>query len=113
MGTIVIGMDREKHAFSVGSVNASGRVVDREDLRREAFAAHLLQSPAGKAVAMEARSGAHYWRRVCIERTLQPRLVAAQFVEPFRMTACNKYSRNRVEAIATAARQGNMRASFG
>ena len=44
-----------------------------------------------------------------MELGLQPRLMAAQFVKPFRMSARNKNDRNDAEAIATAARQSNMR----
>jgi transposase len=40
---------------------------------------------------------------------LQPRLIAAQFVTPFRKSRGAKNDRNDAEAIATAARQGNMR----
>jgi len=40
---------------------------------------------------------------------LQPRLIAAQFVTPFRKSRTVKNDRNDAEAIATAARQGNMR----
>ena len=109
MSTITIGVDLAKNVFSVCAVNASGRVLDRKDLRRDAFAAYLAQLPAGTIVAMEACSGAHYWGRRCLELGLQPLLMAAQFVKPFRMSARNKNDRNDAEAIATAARQGNMR----
>jgi len=69
----------------------------------------LAQLPAGTIVAMEACSGAHYWARCCRELGLQPRVMAAQFVTPFRKSARSKNDRNDAEAIATAARQGNMR----
>jgi len=107
--TITIGVDLAKNLFSVCSVNATGRVLDRQEFRREKFAAWLAQRPAGTAVAMEACSGAHHWARVCVELGLQPLLMAAQFVKPFRKSAGSKNDRNDAEAIATAARQGNMR----
>ena len=109
MSTITIGVDLAKNVFSVCSVNTTGRVLERKDLRREAFAAHLVHLPAGTVVAMETCSGAHYWGRRCVELGLQPSLMAAQFVKPFRKSAGNKNDRNDAEAIATAARQGNMR----
>ncbi len=71
--------------------------------------AYLVQLPAETVVAMEACSGAHYWGRRCMELGLQPLLMAAQFVKPFRKSAGSKNDRNDAEAIATAARQGNMR----
>src|SRR5690606_19483464 len=65
--------------------------------------------PAGTTVAMEACSGAHHWGRRCQDYGLEPRLMAAQFVAPFRKSRTAKNDRNDAEAIATAARQGNMR----
>jgi transposase len=53
-------------------------------------------------VAMEACSGAHHWARCCLELGLQPRLMAAQFVTPFRKNRTLKNDRNDAEAIATA-----------
>ncbi|EQD74492.1 transposase IS116/IS110/IS902 family protein [mine drainage metagenome] len=104
-----MGVDLAKDLFSVCAVDASGHVQRRQDLGREAFALWLAQVPAGSVVAMEACSGAHHWARRCLEYGLQPRLMAAQFVTPFRKSRTLKNDRNDAEAIATAARQGNMR----
>ena len=109
MNTITVGVDLAKNTFSVCQVDAQGRVLQRQDFSRAAFAAWLAQLPAGTVVAMEACSGAHYWARRCREHALQPRLMAAQFVTPFRKSRGSKNDRNDAEAIATAARQGNMR----
>ena len=109
MNTITIGVDLAKSIFSVCEVDATGHVLRRQDLHREAFAPWLAQVPAGTVVAMEACSGAHHWARLCCEHGLQPRLIAAQFVAPFRKSRTSKNDRNDAEAIATAARQGNMR----
>lgn len=109
MGTITMGVDLAKQVFSVAELDGSGRVRQRRDLKREAFAAWLAQLPPGTVVAMEACSGAHHWARRCLEHGLAPRLMAAQFVAPFRKSQRNKNDRNDAEAIATAARQGNMR----
>lgn len=109
MRTITIGVDLAKQVFSVCSVDAAGRVEDRRDLRREAFRQWLPNVAAGTTVAMEACSGAHYWARRCQDHGLEPRLMAAQFVAPFRKSRTAKNDRNDAEAIATAARQGNMR----
>lgn len=109
MRTITIGVDLAKQVFSVCSVDASGRVQDRRELRRDAFSQWLPQVPAGTPVAMEACSGAHHWARRCQAHGLVPRLMAAQFVAPFRKSRTAKNDRNDAEAIATAARQGNMR----
>lgn len=109
MSTITIGVDLAKRTFSVCTVDASGRVLNRLTLKRDAFSAWLAQRPAGCVVAMEACSGAHHWARRCLEYGLVPRLMAAQFVRPFRKNPLAKNDPNDAEAIATAARQGNMR----
>jgi transposase len=109
MNTITIGVDLAKSVFSACEVDGRGHVRRRQDLRREPFALWLAQLPAGTVVAMEACSGAHHWARRCLEYGLQPRIMAAQFVTPFRKSSRSKNDRNDAEAIATAARQGNMR----
>ena len=109
MSTITIGVDLAKQVFSVCSVDSAGRVRERRDLRRDAFIQWLPSVPAGTTVAMEACSGAHHWARRCQDYGLIPRLMAAQFVAPFRKSRATKNDRNDAEAIATAARQGNMR----
>src|SRR5690606_38702967 len=109
MRTITIGVDLAKQVFSVCSVDPAGRVRDRRELRPEAFSQSRPSGPAGTVVAMEAGSGAHHWARRCQAHGLQPRLMAAQFVAPFRKSRTAKNDRNDAEAIATAARQGNMR----
>src|SRR6185312_14011113 len=109
MHPTTVGIDLAKYTFSVCQVDRQGSVLHRRDLRREAMVPWLAQLPAGTIVAMEACSGAHYWARCCRELGLQPRVMAAQFVTPFRKSARSKNDRNDAEAIATAARQGNMR----
>ena len=109
MNTTTVGVDLAKMIFAVCVMDDHGGVLRRLQLRREAFALWLVQLPAGTIVAMEACSGAHYWGRWCMEHALQPRLIAAQFVTPFRKSRSIKNDRNDAEAIATAARQGNMR----
>ena len=109
MNTTTVGVDLAKLIFAVCMLDGNGRVLLRRELRREAFAEWLAQLPAGAIVAMEACSGAHYWARRCLGLGLQPRVIAAQFVTPFRKSRRSKNDRNDAEAIATAARQGNMR----
>ncbi|KIQ96690.1 Mobile element protein [Lysobacter sp. A03] len=104
-----MGVDLAKQVFSVCELDGAGRVSQRKDLKRDSFAIWLVQLPPGTVVAMEACSGAHHWARRCIEYGLVPRLMAAQFVKPFRKSQGSKNDRNDAEAIATAARQGNMR----
>ena len=109
MHTITIGVDLAKQAFSTCALDERGAVTQRRDLRRDAFTQWLAQQPADSVVAMEACSGAHHWGRRCLGHGLVPKLIAAQFVTPFRKSRGAKNDRNDAEAIATAARQGNMR----
>ncbi|MGH8115012.1 MAG: IS110 family transposase [Rhodanobacteraceae bacterium] len=109
MSTITIGVDLAKQVFSVCEVDATGRILKRLTLKRDGFSAWLAQRPAGIVVAMEACSGAHHWARRCLEYGLEPRIIAAQFVKPFRKNQAAKNDLADAEAIATAARQGNMR----
>ena len=109
MNTTTVGVDLAKMLFSICVVDAVGHVLRRLELDREGLASWLAQLPAGTVVAMEACSGAHYWARHCRDWGLVPRLIAAQFVKPFRKSLAAKNDRNDAEAIATAARQGNMR----
>lgn len=109
MSTITIGVDLAKSVFSACEMDGAGHVLKRQDLRREPFGRWLAQRPAGTVVAMEACSGAHHWARRCLEYGLEPRIIAAQFVKPFRKGSKTKNDRADAEAIATAARQGNMR----
>ena len=109
MSTITIGVDLAKSVFSVCEMDGAGHVLRRLDLKRDAFVLWLAQLPAGTVVAMEACSGAHHWARRCLEYGLQPKIIAAQFVTPFRKSSRTKNDRADAEAIATAARQGNMR----
>ncbi len=60
MGTITIGIDLEKLLFSTCSMDEGGHVLQRRELRREAFIAWLPQLAPGTVVAMEACSGAHH-----------------------------------------------------
>lgn len=109
MESTTVGIDLAKQLFSICVVDSNGRVVQRKDLNREALAEWLVHLSAGTAVAMEACSSAHHWARVCRQHGLAPKLMAAQFVKPFRKSGAVKNDRNDAEAIATAARQGNMR----
>jgi transposase len=109
MRTITIGVDLAKDVFAICELDEYGRVRQRKQLRRAEFAAWLVQLPSGTVVAMEACSGAHHWARRCLVYGLQPKLIAAQLVKPFRKSQTKKNDRNDAEAIATAARQGNMR----
>lgn len=101
--------DLAKNLITVCAQDASGRTVERRDLRREAFLPWLQRLPAGCIVGMEACSASHYWAREIAAMGLRPRIMAAEFVQPFRKSRAGKNDRNDAEAIAIAAREANMR----
>jgi transposase len=75
-------------------------------LRRDAFERWAEQLPASN-VAMEACGSAHHWGRWFAARGHTARLIAAEFVVPFRKGGKNDTA--DAEAIAIAARQPTMR----
>jgi transposase len=101
--------DLAKNLITVCAQDASGRTVERRDLRREAFLPWLQRLPEGCIVGMEACSASHYWAREIAALGLRPRIMAAEFVQPFRKSRAGKNDRNDAEAIAIAAREANMR----
>ena len=103
------GADLAKKAFSVCAMDRAGRVVERRDLKREAFGQWLRRLPRGCIVGMEACGASHYWAREMIALGLTPRIMAAEFVEPHRKSRATKNDRNDAEAIALAVREPTMR----
>jgi transposase len=105
-----VGADLAKRVIQVHAVDAGGRVVCRRALRREAFVAWCARLPAGCVVAMEISSGAHHWARALRALGLVPRLMSAQFVEPYRSEgATGKNDANDAAAICEAGSRPTMR----
>ena len=80
---------------SVCTINATGRVQSRQELKREAFGLWLAQVPAGTVVAMETCGGAHQWARRCMAYGLQPRILAEEFplspaITDWKVDACRE-----------------------
>ena len=101
-----VGLDLAKQVMAVHAVDPDGRMVIRRVLRRD----QLLAWSAGLApcvIAMEACGGAHHWARELTRQGHTARIIAAEFVKPFRKSGKN--DANDAEAICTAARQANMR----
>ena len=105
-----VGIDLAKDVFAICVLDARGAVVERKVLRRAAFerwAEALLSLSGPCVVAMEACGSAHHWGRVFAARGHTARLMAAEFVVPFRQGGKN--DGNDALAIAIAARQPTMR----
>ena len=105
-----VGVDLAKRVLQVHAVDAQGRVVARRALRRDAFLGWCAQLPSGCIVAMEISSSAHHWARRLVAMGLQPRLMSAQLVKPYRSEgATGKNDANDAAAICEAASRPTMR----
>src|SRR5437667_2745544 len=103
-----VGLDLAKQIIQVHGVDVAGRVVLRKAVRRERLLALLAQFPCC-VVGMEACSGAHHWARELVKLGHEPKIMAAEFVRPFRKSLAAKNDANDAEAVCTAMRQPNMR----
>jgi transposase len=101
-----VGLDLAKDVIAACVLDAHGAVIERRVLRRAAFERWAEQLPASK-VAMEACGSAHHWGRWFAARGHTARLIAAEFVTPFRKGGKNDTA--DAEAVAIAARQPTMR----
>ena len=101
-----VGLDLAKQVMAVHGVGAEGRMMLRKVLRRD----QLLSWSASLSpcvMAMEACGGAHHWARELTRQGHTVRIIAAEYVQPFRLGGKN--DANDAEAICTAARQAHMR----
>jgi len=101
-----VGIDLAKDVIAVCVLDVHGAVIERHVLRRVAFERWAEQLPASN-VAMEACGSAHHWARWFAARGHTARLIAAEFVVPFRKGGKNDTA--DAEAVAIAARQPTMR----
>src|SRR5450755_1727766 len=110
-GAIVrVGVDLAKRVIQVHAVDAGGRRVVGRTIKRGQFVAWCVQLPAGCLVAMEACSSAHHWARKLRLLGLDARLIAANFVSPYRMEGkSGKNDMTDAAAICEAASRPSMR----
>ena len=105
-----VGVDLAKLVIQVHAVDAAGRRVVARALKRDQFIAWCMQLPAGCLVAMEACSSAHHWARKLRSLGLDARLIAANFVSPYRMEGkSGKNDMTDAAAICEAASRPTMR----
>ncbi|MFC7519093.1 IS110 family transposase [Herbaspirillum sp. GCM10030257] len=101
-----IGIDLAKEVIAVCVMDQHGAVTEQRVFRRDAFerwAAQLQPS----TVAMEACGSSHHWGRWFAARGHIARLIAPEFVVPFRKGGKNDTA--DAEAVAIAGRQPTMR----
>lgn len=103
-----IGIDLAKDVFAVCAMDVTGAVVYHKTLKRDAFVL-WAQRLMPCVIAMEACGSSHHWGRWFSARGHTAKLMAPEFVQPFRKSMAAKNDRNDAEAIAIAARQPTMR----
>jgi len=80
-----VGADLAKRVIQVHAVDVAGRRMVARALKRDQFIAWCAQLPPGCLVAMEACSSGHHWARKLQAMGIDARLIAANFVSPYRM----------------------------
>jgi transposase len=103
-----VGVDLAKSVIVVCAADATGRTLLFKQLSFTGFAAWAANLPPC-TIGMEACSSAHHWARVLAAQGHRPRLMAAEFVKPFRKSKGAKNDRNDAQAILSAVREPHMR----
>lgn len=106
MKVTTIGIDVAKSVFQVHGVEEHGTVVLRRQLRRSQLVLFFSRlEPC--LIGMEACASSHYWARKLMALGHTVRLMAPQFVKPYRKN--DKNDGNDAEAICEAVQRPNMR----
>lgn len=106
MNVVRIGLDIAKSVFQVHGVDPQGKPVIRKTLSRSQVCEFFAQLPPC-LVGIEACAGSHYWARELGKLGHDARLMAGQFVSPYRKSGKN--DANDAEAICEAVGRPNMR----
>lgn len=88
MQVVRIGLDIAKSSFQVHGVDAHSKVVIRKQLTRGKVLTYFAQLPSC-LVGLEACGGAHYWARELGKLGHDVRLIAVQYIRPYRTTQKN------------------------
>jgi len=102
----VLGIDIAKQVFHLVGMDAHGPIVVRKRLYRAQVMEFIAQLPP-TFIGMEACGGAHYWARRFREPGHEGKLMAPQFVAPYRTASKNDL--RDAEAIAEAMTRPTMR----
>ncbi len=73
-----------KRVIPVHAVEGAGHVLDSGTVARDKFLSWCAQLPADCIVAMETSFSTHHWARKLIVLGLDVRIIAAQFISPYR-----------------------------
>jgi len=100
------GIDVAKSVFQVHGVDEHGKVVLRRQLRRSQLLV-FFSNLEPCLIGMEACASSHYWARKIAALGHTVRLMAPQFVKPYRKN--DKNDGNDAEAICEAVQRPSMR----
>ena len=106
MKITTVGIDLAKSVFSLHGVDQHGKSVLKRQVRREQVL-EVMAKLEPCLVGMEACSGAHHFGRELCRLGHQARIMASQFVQPYRKS--QKNDSNDAEAICEAVARPNMR----
>jgi transposase len=101
-----VGLDIAKQVFQVHAVDVHGKVCLNKQLARAKVLELFAQLPPC-VIGIEACGSAHYWGRELTKLGHTVKLMAAQFVIPYRKRGKN--DANDAEAICEAVGRPNMR----
>ena len=101
-----VAIDTAKQTFYLVGFSLTGKVEGRRKLGRSALKRWLAKQPP-LTVFMEACGGSHDWGRVLKKQGHTVKLIAPQFVKPFRQGQKNDW--NDALAIGIAGLQPTMR----
>ncbi len=101
-----MGIDLAKNVFQVHGVDEHGKAVLRKQVKRKDMASFFANLPPC-LIGMEACGSSHHWARKLSEYGHTVKLMAPQFVKPYRKT--NKHDVADAEAICEAVGRPNMR----
>ena len=106
MKITTVGLDIAKSVFHFVGVNKAGKLVKKKMIKRKDLI-HFFAQVEPCLVVMEACGGANYWAREFQTVGHEVKLIAPQYVIPYRPGNKNDY--NDALAIAEAAQRPNMR----
>jgi transposase len=92
----IIGIDLAKNVFQVCIATTKGHVKTNKTVTRGKLLDLITRQPPA-LIVMEACSGAHDWARRFLPVGHEVRLIAAQYVTPFRHG--QKHDRNDAQAL--------------
>jgi len=101
-----IGIDLGKTTFHLVALGERSKVLVRKKFSRAQLLAYTAKLPSS-LIGLEACAGAHFLGAALREQGHQVRLIAGQFVKPYRKS--NKNDFLDAEAIAEAVSKQNMR----